>query len=543
MGVKYTRTLVTGFLMVLVVTAVACSSSGSGTGERPETTIPAGDPVRGGELVVGLVGDAAGYDPGSNQWTPAATMVARAIYDPLAVYDENGVPQPYLAEAFEPNETFTSWTIRLRQGVEFHNGQPVDADALVANLENVRRGTLTAQAAVNIVGVSKVDDLSVQVDFEQPNAHFPATLTGQAGYVVAPEQLDSDDPDVLIGSGPFVFDSWERDAELSVTRNPNYWQEGADGESLPYLAAVTFRMMPDAATRAQALETSDLDLIQTVDASTIIDFENGDLRDVSGVTEASDKWFLSLNTVQGPFADPDLRRAAAMAIDREELIRTLLDPAIYEVAEGPMLPGSPWGNPDNWPELDPDAARALVEAAEADGADTSLSLTVIAGNAEVLATAQFIEQSLDAIGFDVTIDARELTAFAIAVGTGTTDLFLFPFWDELDPDPLWTFLHSATALPPGELGLNFARWADDEVSNALDAARASEGDEARRAQYDIVWERMGEEVPYVFLYVNIWALLWREGVFNVAEVPIPDGGVSPAVSRGSTFLARVWVEG
>ena len=104
-------------------------------------------PKRGGKLVYGIEAETDGYDPSGNRWAISGTMVANAVLDPIAAYDENLVPQPYLAEKIEHNADYTEWTIKFRPGITFHNGQPLNADAGNKFTLAIKNSQLTGPAA------------------------------------------------------------------------------------------------------------------------------------------------------------------------------------------------------------------------------------------------------------------------------------------------------------------------------------------------------------------------------------------------------------
>src|SRR5690606_13441593 len=139
-----------------------------------------------------------------------------------------------------PNEDGTVWTIGLREGVVFHDGTPVDAEAVKQNLEAHMSSGLTGSAVSPIETVTVEDPLTVRVDMKIPWAAFGSALTSQVGFVQAPSQIaDPEGNRKPVGSGPFRFTKWVTDASLDTERNEDYWREG-----LPYLDGVQFTPVP-----------------------------------------------------------------------------------------------------------------------------------------------------------------------------------------------------------------------------------------------------------------------------------------------------------
>ncbi len=120
-------------------------------------------PQLGGTLRVGLNAETDGWNPTTNQWAGSAYIVANALFDRLAAIGADGVPRPYLALAIEPDPSFTEWTIRLRPAVEFHDGTPVDADAVKLNLDAHRSSLLTASVFEPVERIDVVDPRTVSV--------------------------------------------------------------------------------------------------------------------------------------------------------------------------------------------------------------------------------------------------------------------------------------------------------------------------------------------------------------------------------------------
>ena len=258
--------------------------------EPPESEF---DPVIGGKLVV------AGEAEAANPWTPAnvqcdsyCQMRVHAFYDPLFTVNDQLEVTPYLAESITANEDSTAFTIKVREGITFHDGTPLDADAVMDNLNRSFRSLLIGAAVKDIarnladpgadpnnpqVLFEKIDDFTFTFftgfngDPEQPIPWptFPIYLNGQAGLMASPTWLAAVDagtaqPTDAVGTGPFVFQSYAPGDRLIVTKNPDYWRSDENGNQLPYLDEIEFRVIVDSQVRAQALESGDVDMIADV---------------------------------------------------------------------------------------------------------------------------------------------------------------------------------------------------------------------------------------------------------------------------------------
>jgi hypothetical protein len=133
---RWVRTLAAPLVAAILLASCGTDEDGGGAASDV-TTVEAADPepVRGGSVVVGVAGEVDGYLPSSSRFSPAGFVGARAVFDPLMIADPSGDPVPYLADSMTPNEDFTSWTLGLREGVSFHDGLPLDADALQVHFD------------------------------------------------------------------------------------------------------------------------------------------------------------------------------------------------------------------------------------------------------------------------------------------------------------------------------------------------------------------------------------------------------------------------
>ena len=165
-------------LASLMVFAVACGGGGSGddssgntdttegsSSTEAPTTEPAGEPVAGGTLRVGLEADVDGLNPTASALAVSGLTMAQAVFDPLFTFSADGEVVPYLAESMTPNADFTEWTLKLRDGVKFHDGTPLTVDAVIKQFEITRNDPLVGLAVrpyyPETDAVAKIDDLKI----------------------------------------------------------------------------------------------------------------------------------------------------------------------------------------------------------------------------------------------------------------------------------------------------------------------------------------------------------------------------------------------
>ena len=213
--------------------AASCSSSAEPEQASSATTVvvPEGDPVDGGTLAVGIQNDVTGWNPTADTWGTAAAFAGSSMMEPLTTLDAEAEVQPWLATAWTANADFTTWTITLRDGVTFHDGTPFDADAVVANFDDVLASPLTGIALGGAIeGAEAIDARPVEINPDPAWAAFPSSfLAGPNAWMRAPAMLgvrrqrlrQARSAPARSGST-----SWEPAARLKLEKNEDYWRDG-----------------------------------------------------------------------------------------------------------------------------------------------------------------------------------------------------------------------------------------------------------------------------------------------------------------------------
>jgi ABC-type transport system substrate-binding protein len=239
---------------------------------------------RGGNLTIGIGSEIPSkmkFSGASGKMDSNGFCVANAVYDPLFLTSADGKSVlPNLALSATPDASFKEWTITLRQGVTFHNGDAFNADNVVANY-NAAHANLTVGLAIGplIAGVTKVSAYVVKYTTVMKWTSFPFQLSEQQISFMAHGSCLDGDGGKPMGTGPFKlnsiddYDLVEGGGGTSVWhKNTNYWKKDANGNSLPYLDTLTFKVIVDPAARKQALMSTgstSLDLMVNADGSAI----------------------------------------------------------------------------------------------------------------------------------------------------------------------------------------------------------------------------------------------------------------------------------
>ena len=273
--------------------------------------------------------DPTTFDPTKSQDVYSNAIIGLTC-DSLYKVDDKGAVVGSLVEKTD-NPQPNVYVMTLRKGIKFQDGTDVNADAVKFNLDRHRndpKGT-RIQDVKDITDISTPDPYTVQVTLKAPFAPFTSKLTGGAGYVQSPTALaklgDNLQRDLTgAGSGPYKFTQWQKDTQIVLERNPDYWGKDADGTQLPYMDRIIFKPFPDENVRLTNVKTGDADV--ELGAPPYKDVE--DLRKSPDLTVKEIAGlgfqFIHVNTEKAPFDKPAVRRALSYAIDREEIRQAVL---------------------------------------------------------------------------------------------------------------------------------------------------------------------------------------------------------------------------
>jgi len=280
-------------------------------------------PRRGGTLRISMPYNPAALDPMTGRNQPDFNALY-ALYDALVDFDPDTLEmKPGLAKAWNFPDS-TTLVMDLREGVEFHDGTPFDAEAVKFNLDrsmtdqrsNVK-SDLTTVASVEVTGPHQVT-LKLKI----PNAGLPAILSNRAGCMLSPASVkavaDGNVDRAPVGTGPFKFVEWRDNDLIKVERNTNYWQDGQ-----PYLDGIEFKIINELNTAARTVTAGQADIALNLAAQQIA-LARRDSNLATTAVPSMTVYTALYNYVDGPFGDVRIRQAANYALNREELNRVLM---------------------------------------------------------------------------------------------------------------------------------------------------------------------------------------------------------------------------
>ncbi len=540
---------VCALLAACAVIVAACGSS-SKKPTSAATTVPISGaattttvltPKPGGNLVVGTEAEIDGFDPTKNRWDNNGYLYAETVYDPLAVIGADSKPHPYLAQSITPNADYTTWTITLRPGVVFSNGDPLTAADVVFDLNGIKNAPLTGSAFDPVSSIVQTGTLSLDVHMHEPWVPFPYYLAGQPGFIASPKtEKDPNGSRNPIGTGPFIFKEWTPGNHFLAVKNPHYWRPG-----LPYLDSIEFRPIIEEQSRINSLQSGTIGLMITSDAQS-----EQTLRGLKSVINVDDSKgnnerassMVMLNTAKAPLNDPIVRQALAYATDRKRFIETVGEPFIPE-ADSPFGPGSTYhvDNP-GYPDYDLTKAKQLVSQWSAANGGKKLTFQLGTTNtAKTLADAQLIQDMWSQAGITVNIVQVEQSSYILNALQGNYSAYLWEQFGDQDPDADFVWWSTQTAKPIGQYSLNFSRNSDPQLDSDLETARHSADQATRVAAYQDVAKRFAVDLPYIWLSGIISDASSTTNVHGIDTSTLPDG--TPGFDRGPTGLQpwHLWV--
>ncbi len=499
-------------------------------------------PVKGGSVTMGIDTEESGFDPSTARWDEGGFLYGRTVFDPLAIVNAAGGVEPYLAESITSNEDFTSFTVTLRPGIVFHDGTPLDANALHLNIENAATSVLTGPAfADQIASASVSGPLAVTIAMKTSWAPFPYYLAqAQTGYIAAPSMLNSTDGGTSnpIGTGPFVFSDWVPNSHMTATRNPHYWRKG-----LPYLNSITYKPIINAGARAEALQTGQVDMMHSNSPDNLLQFRGNQkyaYYDNSGeVVGQPTVQCIMLNTSTEPFNNKTLRQAMAKAINTTQYTK-VIDKGVDAPLNGLFLPGSQYHTKTAYPKYDPAGAAKLVKQVQQQtGKQVTFSLNSLS-DPETLAAAQFLQQAWQTAGMKVNINIIAQATIINNALAGTYQATLWRQFGAVDPDLNYVWWSTQTTGPP--LALNMARNSDPRIQTALLAGRTTNNKADRIKAYQQVNQYLAEDIPYLWLARDTWAVVANPKVQNFANPTTVQHSKAVGFDEGVLWPAQMWVK-
>ena len=477
---KPLRLFITQLILLCVLALTACAPASDNT------------------LRIGLASAPVTLDP---RYATDATSsrINRLLYARLVEFDERQLPVPGIAEWQVLNPTQYRFTLRDDvPGRDFIDGSRLTARDVKATYDailNPQNASPHRASLVMIERIEVVDDNTLDFHLSKTDILFPGYLV--IGILPA-AKVDTQHPfnRQAIGSGPFRLLAWPEEGRLQLQRR-------RDKQN------ISFIHVSDATVRVLKLLRGEVDMLQNDLSPELIGFLQN--KENINVTRArgSNFTYLGFNLADEIAGQHDIRRAIALAIDREKIIQYVMGDAARPASA--LLPPQHWAGNPNLPliEYDPDASRALL-AKHGYGPDKPLTITYkTSTNAFRVRLATVLQSQLKEVGINVDLRSYDWGTFYGDIKAGNFQMFSLSWVGIKTPD-IFRYVFHSQSVPPN--GANRGRFADAKVDNIIDAAGNAATLDAQSENYRQLQQRLLQTLPYVPLWYEDHVFVSRHGI-------------------------------
>jgi ABC-type transport system substrate-binding protein len=450
----------------------------------------------------------------------ATASIIEHMVEPLLGLTPKGEIVPKLAEKWEVSADATEFTLKLKKGIKFHDGQPFNAEAVKVNFDRRLDFNATTKLyflVAQIASVTVVDEYTVTIKTKVPFAPLLSNLTYPTNGIQSPAALKRywDKPLIMpIGTGPFIFKEWAPGNRLVMVRNDNYW--GIH----PALSEVTFRVIPDDASRVAALEKGEVHVAVRIPPSDLPRLKaNSNIRIMTSPSART--IYLGFDCLKKPFPDKRIRKALNYAVNKGAIVEHVLDGA-GRVSDAPVSPVIFGYASIKTYEYSVEKAKALLtEAGFPEGFETTLhcpsdryyrdAFVATAVAADLLKVG--VKAEIKLMDWETYIpfilrDPEEAEHRLYVLGwstfTGDADYGLYPLFYSGE----WP-----------RRGTNASFFKNEKLDQLLDMARSTTNPNGRKKLYKEAMTLIIEEAPWIFLYSEIETAGVRENIKDIIVQP------------------------
>lgn len=506
---------------VLKGTAAATASLALGTGEV--AALSPGVTIR---WVEGA--DVDTLDPQIQRSRPSQ-IITEQIFSQLLRWKDIKLSgfEPDLAESWESSTDNLRWTFKLRQGVRFHDGSPMNAEAVKFTLDRIRdpqTGSPNRSQYNAIKSVTVQDPHTVVIETEAPSPTLLEVLATSNAAILSPEAVGrhgramSRNP---VGTGPFRFKEWIPNERVVIERNPEYYGPP------PAMETFIYRPVPEGGARAIEVEAGNADIATGIPPE-VADRLRANPRVKLEVIPSSFQLWFELNHARPPFNDVRVRKAVNHAIDRDAIVTSILG-GYGSVPDGPFPEGTQGRIPLKPFTYDPELAKRLMKEAYPDGYGEKIVLWTSNGRyLKDRAVAEAVQGYLQEIGLEAEFRVWEWAAYQRQLyrpaqggtGRGSNEANMW-FLGTSIPTAHWRLQRKVIAGDPS----NLMGYSNPRVTALMEAASTNMNYDERMKQYQeiqrIVWD---EDAAWLYLYNQVQILGLNPAVRGLQmfayEVPI-----------------------
>lgn len=452
------------------------------------------------DIVMGLDANIIGLDPADLNDNLSMTAT-RTMLQGLYGFDKDMKMHPVLAESYTANDNATEFVFKLRHGVTFHDGAPFNAEAVKISFDRARDPAnhlkrMSLYAPIDHIDV--VDEYTVRIVLKEPFGAFVNNLAHPAYAISSPKAIATYGKELgrhPVGTGPFVFKSWQTDTFTAV-KNEHYWKPG-----MPQVDSITIKSVPENGARLAMLQAGEAQFIYPMPPEMVKAVEKSPTIDVVD-TKSIFAFYVALNNMRKPFDNPKVREALNYAVDKQAMIKVVyggyavpLDSALPRLLSGYVSQGAP-------KPYDPAKAKALLAEA---GYPNGFESTLWGGNTTLARRAmEFLQQQFAAVGVKVQVEPLESGVAAAKIWSvktpeEATTLMQYTGWSASTGDADWGLrpLLYGKAFPP--VLFNTAYYNNPEVNAQIEAGLTTADPAKRQAAYTKVQSIVWKDNPWIFL--------------------------------------------
>ena len=424
------------------------------------------------------------------------------MLETLIYRNAEGMMEPLLAERWEVSADSTVFTFHIRQGVKFHDGEPLNAEAVKVNFDRMMDpDAATAQPLLvkPIKELTVVDEYTLKLEATSSFGPMLSNLTNPVMAIQSPKMLKAHWTETVtetVGTGPFMWKEWVPGDHVTMVQNPDYWGEKAKLDTL------TFKIIPDAGARLMSLEAGEIDVCISMpprDAPRV----EADPNLTVDRSPSLRNMHVGFNLDKAPFTDVRVRQALNYAINKEAIVKYVVG-GVGTVADCPIAAGIFGYAPTMTYEYNPEKAKALLaEAGYPDGFECNFYPPVGRYLMDV-ETATAITADLYKVGVKakiVMMDIGTLISFLRPANRedATYDMYMLGIGSgNMDADyESMLLLHSDWFAPSG---LNITYYENPEAEALMEAAGKTADEAERLSLYTELWPIVMEDAPWLFLH-------------------------------------------
>lgn len=483
------------FLMTLMlIFLVACSF------DNPDESGNNGDQKSyGDELKIGLDVDATQLDTRLAS-DSSSKRVTELVYDGLIKLDEELEAVENLAESWDNPDELT-WTFKLKEGVKFHDGEELTAEDVKYTFDTILDPKFNSNSYSLFSPISEVNIINdYELEFKLDTPYAPLLSYLEIGII--PKHIAEKGDSLVttpIGTGPYKFESWDKNSKITLIENEDYWGD------VPKTEKIVYYIIPDNSTRVASLEAGDIDLIHSPLSASDVERMKGNDSFTTIEKDGVGFTYLNFNFENEKLQDKKVRQAISHLVDKESISSSIYR-NMDRPATSPLLPSS-WAYDEIEDfEYNPEKAKELLKEAgyvdsdgdgivDKDGKNLEITLSTHTEDPNRIQAVEFLQNELTKNGIKVNVSTTEWSTFQNNLIEGKFEIALLGWLNLFDPDrAMYNPFYSSS-------GSNYGKYNNPEVDNLLEEGRKISDREQRKEIYKEIASIVTDEVAYnVVLY-------------------------------------------